>query len=1072
MIRYRKGLQTRDVYQCARPEYENICKQLQCCFEVLEPEKKSLMYFDIDVKSNELIEEQFLINDQNILKSCTELLQSFFTSCTIQSICTCSAYLYINHQTFETLCKHSFHFVMDVEVDRRQNKKLAEELNTILLMNSGQPALFDVNVYHTMQVWRSVYATKPEERRYKKIVQGTFENSLITITSDEVPKYVVQATDNETLLRIEEHCQHGVFAEEYECWIQYGLAVAWLVKQQLISFARGLQSFRKFSELSTVHSVSSDEIYARFQSFVRDVRSDCLHVLQWNHPQHDILTDFSCTIQPITAAEYAVIELFRTPSQRQKIRQRFTSETQLVLFLFNSLHSMTPAEQAYMHDIMEYQQAALQYTSEQYLPYYFTEAHHEELYRQLCGSVGFVYTGCTLPSKKPEKDEQEYLRTMFLQFCAFIDEALGQQMKAVLDPELLLRRPWKVGNVLDSLYCIGSCVPLYKNQYPYYSTLRQLYLDAHRDASNEACAKNLFTLLVNRACEKIFVCERTYHILTTISNDYEAAILVSELYPFWMLSHSSPDLYVFDDSTGLYVTDVHCQQLLITRLSNLLYVPGKGKKNNNYGLYNDMLKKVHTRLPSLVIVHRSKAMFEQMKHSSIGKLLFPNGFWEAHSDVFYPCRSVHNPDLYAHIYPLFTNTSIVFFARVTDNFIYRFADDVQPEIDRMKNVLFLQMHGTEVAEYHMEALACALVGEKHKGFYVHVGETNSGKSTEKALLESTFGEYVGTGNTEDFAIIKDDRRESAVANSLAYENWARRLLLFSEKAERTLNTEMLKSYASGGEDKIRARALYKTAVVVDIHFTMFFYINEPFKVTSPNDAAYVDRARFIYWNKSFVPEEELKDPFTQIALNPEVAAWKNDPIRRQIYCHLILQAFRQYKNRGQRLPVPPSVRMSTNEEVGQVYTGEDVVEKMMYGFIIDGQSSSISRRSEIEAICTELGLSSRVATMKLNAIIAKLKPANETWNVGSRKKKIMGSAENVWIGVRPRCGLATSELAYLTDVNQWKDLMVKGHGKIEKDVMDELEYVTKNLHVMHLDHPKLEFASAKQLQVISKRRRF
>jgi hypothetical protein len=383
----------------------------------------------------------------------------------------------------------------------------------------------------------------------------------------------------------------------------------------------------------------------------------------------------------------------------------------------------------------------------------------------------------------------------------------------------------------------------------------------------------------------------------------------------------------------------------------------------------------------------------------------------------------------------------------------------------MKNILFYQMHGEEIGNYHLESLALALFGEKHKGFYVHVGDTNSGKSTEKALIESSFGDYCGTGNTDDFAIIKNDMREATLCNAFIVDNWYKRAVFFSERGTRVLNTEMLKSHSSGGEDKLRGRKQYGTAALFSIHYKMFFYVNEGLVVSNPNDIAYIDRARYFYWNKSFVPADQVVDSSCQLPQLPDIQDWKNQKCRRQLFVRIIIQAFDNYVVRNSRLPVPEGVLLSTREEVGHALTNDEIFEKLLYAFIFTGNPAHWLTREQIEYGCEQLHLLPKKATQKVNAIMAKLKIVT----IKSGQKKICGQKQNVWFGVqlRPQAVQMITETHPLVNFENWLEVMNIFNHCIPDEVVNSLS----NFYTISEDSEFFHYLSKAQKNAIEHARK-
>ena len=488
--------------------------------------------------------------------------------------------------------------------------------------------------------------------------------------------------------------------------------------------------------------------------------------------------------------------------------------------------------------------------------------------------------------------------------------------------------------------------------------------------------------------------------------------------------------------SGLWSPEQSVHFKIVGCLSSFLY-PGT-VKGHSYGGMLEMAKRAITILKSLPLLgtytYADKLVnfnFEDLQQTSIGKLLFPNGYYDGYQNQFFPCLGLSDGS------KLFMHYEIFFFARCPDNYVMEWCPEAIEEMKEMKLKLFYQMHEKHIADFHIESLACALLGVKHKGFFVHIGETNSGKSTEKSMIEATFGGYIGTGSTDDFAIIKDDKRESSLVNAFAYENYTKRLIMFSEKSERKLSTELLKIHSSGQEDQIRTRVQYKAAMLVKVHYTMFFYINEAFEVTNPNDPAYIERAFFYYWNKVFVPVEKITDPTVQIPKDDTVSTWKNLSVKRQMFARIILDGFVAYVARGmKKLPIPDEIKQSTTQEVGTVETAKELTERILYSFILDGNQDVILDRDDLNEKCREMNLCPKRVGMRISSLMKEL----GLKTIRTQQRRINGIVQNSWVGMQVR-RTTTKEGDYLTDLSQWKDLMARYRGTIPQEIKTKLAIV-------------------------------
>ena len=224
---------------------------------------------------------------------------------------------------------------------------------------------------------------------------------------------------------------------------------------------------------------------------------------------------------------------------------------------------------------------------------------------------------------------------------------------------------------------------------------------------------------------------------------------------------------------------------------------------------------------------------------------------------------------------------------------------------------------------------------------------------------------------------------------------------------------------------------------------MFFYVNEGLVVNNPNDIAYIDRARYFYWTKSFVPVSELVDPETQLERLPEIQNWKNDKCRRQLFVQIIIESYTKYVNRKCVLPIPEAVLISTREEVGHALSVNETFEKLMYGFIFTGNPVHFVDRDTINRVCEMLSLSTKKCTIRINAVMAKL----GFNSVRSGIKKIRGQKHNIWIGVIPRNSTPNfvDEAAGFVDFHHWSEVFKSCNGFISDEIVDAV------IHYQNID---------------------
>lgn len=580
--------------------------------------------------------------------------------------------------------------------------------------------------------------------------------------------------------------------------------------------------------------------------------------------------------------------------------------------------------------------------------------------------------------------------------------------------------PWKrIISILES-----NCRWNYEKPYHYI-----LEKEGIVDLWNKQPDKRIdLQLHICRLCNFLFAADIEWNMLTNVSTDKAAADVVYSMYPFFI--NTPAGFMMFDTHSGIWTMDELCWNRLIHKYSVLLMAK-KGKDTwVRYGEDVAAVNKVTTAIKS--VIPSTFVPFMEMKSSSLRRLLYNNGIYDGITMQFYPAQLIDG------VY-YFSNTTIMFFGKIDDDFNRDACDE---ELQDMKDALFYQIHGEEIGNYQIEKLACALLGEPFKGFFVNIGDPNSGKSTLKAMIESAFGSYIGTGTMDQLALIPNDSRDTGIANSILYHNWYKRLLLFSEKAgQRKLDTEKIKQYASGQKDKAVTRIQHKPDIVVDIHFVMSFYVNSDIEVDKPQDAGYVDRYNAFYSNKAFVPEEQLSDPTCQLIARPEVCEWQHSRKKRQLFNLIFIQAYEEMKQRGSALPMPKGLNMVSKSNTQTASVNMELMEQVLSQFIIDGQTTSSVPYTEIDKAINGDG---KRFIIRFQHIVKSL--GITTAVIESKKVYDAESKKYItkWIGVRARSSVeADGVFAVLKNFDEWKFLMKHYNGCIPKEVYAKLFLISQ-----------------------------
>lgn len=986
------------------------------------------------------------------------------------------------------LLKPSFHVIVNASFTSDhlfQNKILARRLNAEL-PNEFKFVKVDDNCYHNGQNFRLHGCCKPDEDRVKGLLlENISENDILKTLITDVDNSVyicttnvvemVNCQQNECLNLFEQSFEKDEckgfwyqMAEDYSSWVQFLFVVISCCQENEDIKEYALNIFSKFSEFSiikyTVHNVInkfesewSNRLRVYQNKKTANLRKKIIRQLKKTNPELSVtartemfdsnnydLEDiedgeiFMCPFFPTTSMQFVVLYLLN--HLEYKLFWSVHLKTVNDLIKLNSL--LKAIDEDERNDIEYYKvcyEEMKQLSGYESNPFgHEPELQNETILRFICDHKKWDYN---VIDKKIKDNQNEQLEQLSKIKSVFFDELnkYCEKVEGLTERNTLFIEDYKrrlatrirpsperevdtsVLKRIKRIYETGVFWKAWKYEIPYVDEVNKLLGSCFSD-------ETLLCFMLFKCSAKLFVAETYYRLLCSAHNDQHAAEIIFQLYPYWI--RTPQGIMVFDSNTGNWTKELSSMNSVVISLRNFLQHPDK-KAKRNYGCVVDLTDKVVKRIQNLVSPNYDE--FERLKDSSTYKLLFGNGVYDGLNDKF--ISAIAPNEYFENRIPCFINKDIFFTAKINDPYATEIDES---EIEDMKNVLFYNMHGKEIGDYHCECLALAILGERHKGFYVHVGETNSGKSTEKALIEASFGTFIGTGLLDELSVIKDDKRDGAISNSMVWDNWDKRLLLFSEKNQRKIDTEKLKSYSSGGQDKIRARTQYQKSVLFDIKFLMLFYLNHPLEVNNPTDPAFIDRAKCFHWEKSFVDEHKITDPTCQVPKRDDVCLWQYDLHKRQVFVKTLLSVYQKYKVRGCRLETPEKVKYSTSTVVGVLSTNDDLLESFFNFFIVDGDQNNYLEKNEIEKICNENNIDELKFIRRLSIVCTENNISKTP--IESSQKRVKGKRCQIWKGLRKRTEELTN-FPILNDVKQWKKLMRDYNGQIPSDVSYKLHVI-------------------------------
>lgn len=1073
MFTYKRNYTHKEIVDAPLPvDYSRICSRYKHAMEYIKFNVPTRTYFDVELKgfADGGDEKDFELIDEAVLEAATRVINRVLPNEEIISITTSSC------GDFNGGAKWSFHFVLAKVRPREVIKGLARQCNDqlhyvlddmdVMELFDRHYHWFDLKVYNAVQCFRMVGQWKVGEemfpKRQKRIILGSMADSIVqavdtppptetsegSTSSQELP-FPVSTCDDTAWLR-DAYISNNKALDplisrlcEYDNWLKLAMHLVYVADHQEASRKDEVHTENQtlFRYLSVRCNRSGPSADSKYKELMGKVKKDFgLEIRSW------LSVPYSEEIEPYNTCQYRMLiylsttelckgweTIYKNELQSnadklmsivvQGLNHKFRNE--VTLETYSSL--LSDLEQNVGVDLFPFTSSPSK-NDEMSINYKIVSLYMRKIASQHYASETIATKFKEISEKPDETGFSDWESQLFHYDTVTITNLRIQTYRFSDNPFSPLLKMQVRQDVMEFLMQIISTECLYVLHVPYKATLLKLWEAAGEDL-------DMFRFHICRYSQ-YFISEKFVSFIGHAFDDRSAAKVTYDLYPYWSMNRSSSELYVYDFSTGIWSSDICVQARIISMLSPFLY------RNTREGLvsYGGLCNKTTTLLQaikSLPMLH-TKYNFMDLQQTSRYRLLFPNGYYDGTTNEFKPARSLEDGTI------IFNNPSIFFFASMPDNYSPRELLD-EELIEDTRYTLFYAMHDKDVAEYHIESLACAALAVPHKGFYVHIGLTNSGKSTLKSMIESSFGKMVATGNTDDFALVKDDRRESALVNAFVVTCWFCRFLLFSESTERKLNTELLKQHTSGQLDGIRARRQYEVAALYFVFYVPIFYLNQVFELSNPSDQAIIERGSYFHWNKQYVDKNDITDPTVQIEKRPDVEDWKYDPKRRQMFVHILLDGYRQYSQRKVRLPAPEQVLQSKIEEIGTIsyQTNTDIFERILYHFIIDGAPDSITTRAMYKTRCSEIGIEPRRVTQAIHSMISSFGFVRDPQPVLQKSMRVRGVVETVWVGMLPRA-MQSREGDYLTDLTQWKALMRQHGGTIPEEVRASLKHVAAN----------------------------
>ena len=493
----------------------------------------------------------------------------------------------------------------------------------------------------------------------------------------------------------------------------------------------------------------------------------------------------------------------------------------------------------------------------------------------------------------------------------------------------------------------------------------------------EKCARSLgFDLeFKEKKIEKGYDLEMKEEKMDGVRDDKEAAEVFLKLYPYTVSCKG--DLYMFIKNKGLWSSSNAEQRAIVASFSDNLHIIKEKdgeefKTNKSYG--ND-LKLQMTLLKYLESSNIDNKFIENSSRSTLGKLLFSNGYYDFRNKKFVTLDNIK---------PYET----VFFAGIDRKLKNLKTHAQQAYKAELIKKLFHDPLGVEMGDYLMVNLARGLAGDMMKRVLFGLGGTNCGKSVFTTAMLEAFSPYAGTFNATNLSYNNNTGDEASKLR------WALLLkdkrLIFSNEIKSTdaIDGNSLKKISSGG-DELLGRTHCKEETSFLLQPLSVIMANDLPKI-QPYDDAVDARVRVISYKKQFVDDPKGED---ELKADRAITNQFKEFEFKNTLTHIMLEAYNKYLDLGEQ--EPEGVQKAKEEWID---TEDNAVDSFLEQFEITGDANDYVVASEVTLWIKEK-LNNTLSSKKMMIEVKKYCKTKGI-QVGTKTKKISGKVVRVWTGIK------------------------------------------------------------------------
>lgn len=380
------------------------------------------------------------------------------------------------------------------------------------------------------------------------------------------------------------------------------------------------------------------------------------------------------------------------------------------------------------------------------------------------------------------------------------------------------------------------------------------------------------------------------------------------------------------------------------------------------------------------IEHKNLDWYNKIFHSSLGKILFNNGYYDFKVNKFYNI----DDELF--------DKSIIFIEKINYNWESNFTEKEHDYINQIREKLFYTPFGVDVGNYYILNLARGLAGDCMKRCLFGIGSSNTGKSIITSALKSTCGGYFGDFNAVNIAYKPNSSGDEAQKLRWLMLLQSKRIIASNEiQMGIEIDGNMIKKISNGGLDAITARGHCGNETSFKIGFLPIIFANDIDKI-SPKDDAVINRIRAIHYEKVCVenPTNEFEIKM-DVHLNDEIET----PLFRRAFMKIIMEAYHEFHSNNRIEIEPEGIKKAKIDIFGANVT---IISSFTEEFEITDNENDYVPSSEIVKWLNDKKC--KVSITKFGLELNKYVKLNNLQNVVSKLKKIKGKPKQCWIGVK------------------------------------------------------------------------